>query len=44
MLCSFARLWGSHPEGISMPTKSFDRQSAAVLLLGWVVALITTLT
>jgi len=27
-----------------MPTKSFDRQSAAVLLLGWVVALITTLT
>jgi len=27
-----------------MPTKPFDRQSAAVLLLGWVVALITTLT
>jgi len=30
--------------GYSMPTKPFDRQSAAVLLLGWVVALITTLT
>jgi len=27
-----------------MPTKSFDRESAAVLLLGWVVALITTLS
>jgi len=27
-----------------MPTKDFDRQSAAVLLLGWLVALVTTLT
>jgi len=27
-----------------MPTKDFDRQNAAVLLLGWLVALVTTLT
>jgi len=27
-----------------MPTKDFDCQSAVVLLLGWLVALVTTLT
>jgi hypothetical protein len=43
LLCSFASLPSSQ-RGISMPTTHFDRQSAAVLLLGWLVALVTTLT